>query len=164
MGRKVIILTESDITRFWSFVDRRGPDDCWNWIGCPTHRYGNFSVGARKIAKTYLAHRIAYLLTHGHTDLLVCHSCDNTRCMNPAHLFAGTHADNNRDCREKGRFLLGEDHGKSVLTNRQVCYIVSLADKGIPRKEIAKRMKVSRQTVGNILTGRGWSWLTGINQ
>lgn len=89
--------------RFWSKVDRRGPDECWPWRGrVNPDGYGLFDLG--KTATT--AHRVAWELSNGEPipkDLLGCHTCDNPPCVNPAHLFIGTIADNNRDRTTKGR-------------------------------------------------------------
>lgn len=88
--------------RFWLRVDRSG--DCWRWTG--THKatgYGRLSWGGRRAAP---AHRVAWELTHGviPDGVHVLHRCDNPTCVNPAHLFLGTHADNMSDRREKGRY------------------------------------------------------------
>jgi len=80
-------LSKTDIERFWTFVDRKGPDDCWLWTGGGNpKRYGHFSIGPRAITITALAHRVSYFLAYGATDLQVLHHCDVPRCVNPAHL------------------------------------------------------------------------------
>lgn len=62
--------------------------------------YGSFGVGS----KTYLAHRISWMMKHGReTDMLIMHKCDNPRCVNPGHLREGTDLDNVRDMWRKGR-------------------------------------------------------------
>lgn len=85
---------------------------CWIWIpkGNP---YGMFFIG--KGQHTY-SHRAAYILFVGPIPkrMHVCHNCpdgDNPRCVNPGHLWLGTAADNNADCRDKGRFAMGDNHG-----------------------------------------------------
>ena len=88
--------------RFWPKVDKRSPDECWNWVGQRDHQgYGRLKVGS----KPARAHRISWMLSTGESagSLCVLHSCDNPTCVNPDHLFAGTHSDNMRDREAKGR-------------------------------------------------------------
>ena len=96
-------LSPRDISRFWSHVDVRGPDECWPWTAAI--RKGNgYGCFVTKFG-LYLAHRIAYYIQHQDDPgfLLVCHHCDNPPCCNGKHLFKGTNRDNSNDRIAKGR-------------------------------------------------------------
>jgi hypothetical protein len=100
--------------RFWEKVDKRGPDECWEWTasrnpdGYGHLRVGSLRDGTRRMRK---APRVAYELTHGPIPpssasthgTCVLHSCDNPGCCNPRHLFLGSQYDNIADMQAKGR-------------------------------------------------------------
>lgn len=76
--------------RFWSKVDKRGLDECWEWTRClDAQGYGKFNIRARV---NRFAHRMAYELMVGPIPdgLVIDHLCRNPRCVNPAHLEAVT--------------------------------------------------------------------------
>ena len=92
--------SDDGIHRFWRRVNKT--DTCWWWTGTvATHGYGTMSINS----EPRLMHRFSYELHKGPVPegLFVCHRCDNKRCVNPDHLFTGTHQDNMRDMVEKGR-------------------------------------------------------------
>lgn len=97
--------------RFWSKVQKGGPDQCWEWLASrKPSRYGQFTLPGNKLVR---AHRMAWVLTHGEIagGLCVLHRCDNPPCCNPGHLFLGTLRDNARDMLAKGR----DRHSTSAL-------------------------------------------------
>jgi hypothetical protein len=87
--------------RFWARVQKQ--PSCWIWTGGHNGKqYGYVWVGKRK----WLAHRLSWFLTRGEEpprDMLVCHACDNPRCVRPDHLWLGTPQDNMDDKVAKGR-------------------------------------------------------------
>ena len=86
--------------RFWKKVNKT--KNCWLWIGCIS-KYGYGKIGAN--GKTLLAPRVSWKIHFGQIPKGFCvlHKCDNSRCVNPKHLFLGTQADNIHDMYKKGR-------------------------------------------------------------
>lgn len=146
--------------RFWSRVDRRGPDDCWEWTekSPKPGEYGRFLIYADGKSTAYLAHRFAYTMAYGYVpdDLLVCHSCDNRRCCNPRHLWVGTDQDNAQDMWSKGRGQRGENHSYAKLTANQVLEMRSILQAGATQSKVADMYGVNRATVGDIYRRSTW--------
>jgi hypothetical protein len=92
--------------RFWCHVDKRGPDDCWNWKASRVKGYGQIRISETEVIR---AHRVAWEYTRGPIPdgLFACHKCDNPSCCNPSHLFLGTAQDNADDKVAKGRQAKG---------------------------------------------------------
>ena len=143
--------------RFWSKVDIRNPNECWEWkAGRFIDGYGQFS----KDNKSLHAHRVAWELTYGPIPKGMCvlHRCDNPCCCNPAHLWLGTIADNNADRDRKGRGNAprGEQHGESKLREFEVREI---RRSSLPQTQLAQVYGVSYQTVSRIKRFESWAWL-----
>lgn len=152
---------EERLAKFWSRVDKSGGEDaCWNWLA--GHNQKGYGV-AQWNGKHAKAHRISYLLAHGEFDnrLLVLHACDNPRCVNPKHLFLGTHQDNERDKVAKGRHL--QQLSKiSKLSPDQVLEIrrrAALGGKGNKQVDLAREFSVFACTIMNIVHRRTWKHL-----
>lgn len=97
-----------DIARFWSKVDKRGPDECWEWKAARQPAgYGKFWLDGKEQG----SHRVALIasgveIPAGYVGM---HKCDNPPCCNPNHLLAETASENQKDKFRKGR---GPDHCK----------------------------------------------------
>jgi hypothetical protein len=130
---------------FWDRVPHGLPADvCWEWTG-PRHAFG---YGRQH---HLCAHRMMYEHVHGPIPdgLFVCHTCDNPPCVNPAHLFLGTPADNMQDMARKGR----SRPGRAKLTAEDVEAIRSASARGDSRQELGQRFAVTPDHIGQIVRG-----------
>lgn len=158
---KLAARKEKAIARFWSRVDQRGPDECWEWLGYRNpDGYGHLTL--RIITESAYAHQLAFELANGYkSQLWVLHSCDNPPCCNPAHLREGTPKDNMRDSIERGRaahlqpgFLAkakqwGESRRKVTPELQAIFHREHLA--GVSRKALAAKYHVHYTTVATTL-------------
>ena len=142
--------------RFWQRVQRG--DGCWAWLGTKNNKgYGTLGVDGRKKG---LAHRVAYQIANGAIPAgkWVLHTCDNPGCVNPEHLYLGTHVENMRDMSLRGR------GGHSLLTPVDAITIRERSKAGERRKTLAAEYGVSPITIKNINIGRTWVALfNGVN-
>lgn len=140
-------------------------DACIEWSGyVRPNGYGRMTIGRKQL----YPHRVVYRLFYGAIpkDKEVCHHCDNRKCINPKHLFAGTRSDNMIDALKKGRLSRGPGHGALIcgeragnakLTERDVLLIRDLAAEGkMMQKDIAKRFGVGPDNIRSITQRKSW--------
>lgn len=145
--------------RFWEKVNKTA--GCWIWEGALGRKgYGRFVTSSGLVG----AHRVAYQLANGPFDLamFVCHSCDNPKCVNPAHLFLGSNHDNMVDMIAKKRNVnqqkthcpLGHEYSGTNLiirtrqgrANYRVCRACEVINKS---RRMAVKSVNSKQKNGN---------------
>lgn len=149
--------------RFWNKVDKTG--SCWIWLASVDKAgYGNIGkCRFSTILSERSAHRVSYYLTFGEIPhgSHILHTCDNPPCVNPYHLFLGTHQDNMMDMRKKGRMsnpptYIGSRHPMAVLKESDVLKIRELYSRGMRIKEIAEIYGVHRSSISLIVNRRTW--------
>lgn len=139
------------------------PGGCWLWQGPLNDKgYGVLKWERPGLPTLTRAHRIVYIVYHGEPGSLhVCHRCDVRNCLNPDHLFLGTHSDNMADMVTKGRSprKMGVDRHNAVLTDAQVLEIRRTYVRGglLTQKDLAAMYGVCQQTVSQIVRGKRWS-------
>lgn len=151
--------TDELIRRFLGNIEFR--DGCWRWTaGKFTSGYAQFRIGTGK----HRAHRLMYDLAVGEIPdgLCVCHHCDVRACVNPTHLFVGSHRDNAQDRESKGRGVCnlrpqrGENNGSAKLTRAEVRRLRILHSGGRSYETLADFFEISKSQVGNIVRGDSW--------
>lgn len=147
--------SETDRARFMAKVRVRQANECWVWDASTNNcGYGQF----RYAGKMRKAHRISYEFFIGTIPdgIQVCHKCDNPSCVNPNHLFLGTHTENMKDMAAKGRagVTLGKFNPNSKLTPDAVKAI--RADTTKTTKQLGAEFGVSDVMISKIKTGRSW--------
>lgn len=151
------------IDAFWARVDKSGGDEaCWLWRGT----IGGEGYGVYRYEGHHLAHRVAYILTHGplEKDVKVRHGDRCPRhCVNPGHFRVGTQAQNMEDKRRQGRARGGPRFGRAELNNRarycrtQVVIAGEMRAEGYTLRDIAVITGITYRSLGNILYGHTWA-------
>jgi len=141
---------KTEFERWKAKVDMKGPDDCWEWLVAKNKDgYGRF----RTNKKVTLAHRFSYAHYKNKgqlipSNLCVCHHCDNPSCVNPNHLFLGTHKDNAQDRDRKGRGLY--KNLKKHTDDEAIKIRLDYAS-GLSQRKVAKLNDTFQSTVHKIV-------------
>ena len=126
--------------RFWSKVDIKGEDDCWNWKAGirGITGYGCFKYNKKVVD----SHRMVWFLIYGEfPKLWVLHKCDNRLCCNPDHLFLGTYMDNIQDRNNKGRTARG-DNSSMRRHPEKISYGEKVGTSKLSNKDAIKNQKI----------------------
>ena len=142
-------MTKTNEEKFWSKVNKLGPNDCWPWLGAK-HPTGYGKLWLRLpdlICKP--AHHAALILTGIDVPKgsVVMHICDNPSCVNPSHLKLGTQQENIADKIAKGRQPTGNKHHNTTISEQDVADIRASNLQGV---ELARQYGVIPSTISNI--------------
>ncbi len=140
------------LKRFWSKVEIKDLFECWEWKHCKSG-YPTFSYDLREMP----ANRVCWTLIFGEIPegLFVCHHCDNPKCVNPAHLFLGTHRDNMIDMHKKGRHRVKENHYENAKKLQKVD-IKAIRKSNEHIRKIADRYGITQGVVTRIKHHKHW--------
>lgn len=176
-------MTRFYVPRDWTLAQRfahhadasAGADGCWPWSGhASAAGYGQIRWQRRMLK----ASRVSWMLAFGPIPdgLFVCHRCDNPPCVNPAHLFLGTHSENMADKIAKGRHARGEKHSSAIKASALyyantprgerhsrpharlgVSQILEIRAATESQSVLARRYSVSQPTINDIRRRRTWT-------
>ena len=131
---------------------------CWIWMGATrSTNYGSFRDDSFKGSKNVSAHRASYEIYVGKIPdgMLVLHRCDVPLCVNPSHLFLGTHLSNAKDRNAKGReaHQRGEEQGAAKLTWEKV---EKLRKDNRTYAVLSKEYGICIANISKIKNNKGW--------
>lgn len=165
------IFPEIVVRRFWDKVEADEKTGCLIWGGARTSTgYGRYSVRDENGEYTnYRAHRFAWMLLNGEIprNRELCHTCDVRLCVNPKHVFVGTHRDNMMDAKAKGRLVVPEPpqrRPKKVYANKAIRTTIEVED---PPDEIVPHVVAPSEMEDfandeagpeDLSRGDGWRW------
>ena len=143
--------------RFWKYTKVSGEHDCWEWVGSlDKGGYGQIN----EKGKVLKAHRVSYLLHFGNINSSnhICHTCNNTRCVSPFHLYSGDNFTNTKDRMDaKTQYKIPPMRG---INNYQTHFswedILFIRDCSIAGNKLADFFGVSAATISNIRRGKIW--------
>lgn len=157
---------------FWPKVVVTGKDSCWGWRACiDDSGYGKLGNDR--------AHRVSFRIHRGPIPRgkFVLHTCDNPRCTNPRHLYAGTKKNNAQDRERRGRgnhargdrngacthreTRMGARNGRAKLTEPRVRQLLRFFKQGTRKAELARLFGLSKTSVGRIVSGKLWPHVEG---
>ena len=149
---------ELRVKRFWEKVNKDGPTmphmdtPCWIWLGTySSNGYSSVTVNGRGTT----AYRLSWLIHSGEIpdNLFVLHKCDNPKCVNPTHLFLGTHGDNMRDMFAKGRWKVKQNKlNKRVADQIRDFYATGC----YTQQDLARLFNVHQGTISYVIRRKIW--------
>ena len=151
---------KTPLERFLQKVDKgKEQNDCWTWTGAQVRGYGHFRMQKPDGTWTMVrAHRYAYEEFNGKFDnsLLVCHTCDNPLCVNPAHLFVGTAKDNVQDKVRKGKQHIIRNPKFNNLSKEIADSIRADHKNGLSYSDLSIKYGTSKPQVCRIVLNQIW--------
>lgn len=87
------------------------------------------------------------------------HTCDNSACVNPDHLYEGTQLENRADAVRRGRTARGAANGKPRQLSEKAILDIRASRGLVLQKDLAKKYGVHQVTVSQIQRRRSWAWM-----
>jgi endogenous inhibitor of DNA gyrase (YacG/DUF329 family) len=147
---------EADRVRFLKKLQPGEDGECWRWLaGLASNGYGAFSISCRQIG----AHRVAFALANGHwpSQNAIRHACDNRACVNPAHLSAGTQAENIADRDRQGHNIVGSRHRLAKLTEADVIEMRRRRVAGESCPSLARTFGIGKKHAWRVVNHKVWT-------
>jgi hypothetical protein len=137
-------------------------DGCWEWTGSLDHNgYGQFAVNGRM----RIASRASWIIEHQHEptrEQFVCHTCDNSLCVRPDHLYLGDRLTNGRDSAVRGTSARGEGNGTAKLREMQVVLMRELYHAGhCNTRDLSVLTSLDQKHIAEIVVGKKWKYAGG---